>query len=471
MWLASCVSNKTGPPCVMASQKSGIQVALALVWGLLLLTIYMSRHILPLTLPPIPRSANVSALPNCGDSCDAFETCNGKSLRGGYVLALKNWEQLTSGSANLMSLQCWAATVNMVVVEYFMESSSYGVPDSLLANSINTTPSDEFIRFGQIFDLDDWNTYSKRRCYAPLVQWELFLSSAPREVIFVHFVYADMSVSQESYCPPNTGMVGELGQNYSQFFDAHGFKIIREVCIDFRVNRILLMESFNSYILGSSRTNEVTVVFDMWRGARNDPAGDRITLKDTRCGIGQYRKLMFSRPSRKVLEDIRLYEERIMSNKDYVAVMVRYEHALRKKKTWALDNCFKAVVNSWRALMNESGLDESFWSLDIGAYGSEGYESVEKIRSVPGQIIRSMKEHLNISYLDVEESLTNISGITNSGYIASLQLNIAVRAKCLLLIGGGSYHIRAELLYRSLHKGSSCIVVKDKQWLMEHCQE
>ncbi len=83
-------------------------------------------------------------------------------------------EQLTSGSANLSSVHCWAATVNMVVVEYFMESSSYSVPDSLLANNISTTPSDEFIRFGRIFDLEDWNTFSRSKCYAPLVQWELF---------------------------------------------------------------------------------------------------------------------------------------------------------------------------------------------------------------------------------------------------------------------------------------------------------
>ncbi len=46
---------------------------------------------------------------------------------------------------------------------------------------------------------------------------------------------------------------------------------------------------------------------------------------------------------------------------------------------------------------------------------------MERFRIVPGQILSLMKEHLNISYLDVEESLTNISGIANS---ASLQLNI-----------------------------------------------
>ncbi len=56
-----------------------------------------------------------------------------------------------------------------------------------------------------------------------------------------------------------------------------------------------------------------------------------------------------------------------MSNKDYFAVVVRYEHALRKTNNWVLDKCFKAVVNSWRALMNESSLDESFWSIDVGA--------------------------------------------------------------------------------------------------------
>ncbi len=489
-----CVSSKTDPPCVMASLKSGLQVvivALALLCGLLLPTIYMGRHILP--LPPIPRqrqssgkadlnvsvtfavdsSANIS-LHNCGDSCDAFETCNGKSLRGGYVLVLKNWEQLTSGTGNLMSLQCWAATMNMVVVEYFMKSSMYGVPDSLIANSITATPSDKFIRLGQIFDLEDWNTFSKRKCYAPLVQWERFLSSAPREVIFLHVVYSNMP---NDHCPPkaNTGKVGELGQKYFPFFYAHGFKIIREVCIDFRTNKFST-DSFNSYILGSYRTNKVTVMFDMWRGTENPhPKGHRVSLNDTRCGIGQYRSLSFSKPSRKILEDVQLYRERIMSNKDYVAVVVRYEHALRlvlSTDNWTMDKCFKAVVTSWRALMKESGLDESFWSLDVGEYGSVGYEIVKRIRMAPRQIISLMKEHLNISYLDVEESLTNISGIANSGYIASLQLNIAVRAKCLLLIGGGSYHARAKLMYMSLHnRRSYCIVVRSKQWLKERCRE
>ncbi len=104
------------------------------------------------------------------------------------MLVLKNSEQQTAGSANLMSLQCWGATLKMVVVEYFMPTSEYKNPNQLLVNASTASPN-KSVRLRQLYDNDYWNKYSRSKCYAPLVKWEEFLCNAPREVILVHIAY------------------------------------------------------------------------------------------------------------------------------------------------------------------------------------------------------------------------------------------------------------------------------------------
>ncbi len=88
---------------------------------------------------------------------------------------------------------------------------------------------------------------------------------------------------------------------------------------------------------------------------------------------------------------------------------------------------------------------------------------------ISNKLFTYMEQFHNVSYPRVEESLASISGIRHEGYNAALQLNIAVRAKCLLLIGGGSFQSHASSVFRSLHKGTPCAVKREVGWLKRQC--
>ncbi len=399
----------------------------------------------------------------------ALQTCAGRRLEAGYVLALKNWEQQTAGSANLMSLQCWAATLKMVVVEYFMVTSEYRIPDQLLVNTSTTSPN-KFIRLRQLYDIDYWNKYSRSKCYAPLVKWEEFLCNAPREVILVHIAYSKFNRRTDlQRCPPQREYNNKFLHRYSHFFDANNFRIIRNVCL--KTTKRLSTRAFNSFILGKRNSN-VTVMINVWRGAMRRNV--RVFMTDTKCNRNDYLPMPFARPSRKFLEHVRMYREQVLKNSNYLGVMVRLEHAilpLLHRRAWSPSQCMKGISSIWRDLKERNNLEETFWSFDVGTYGTTAFSRLASGDNefITNDLFAYMEEHFNVSYPGVEESLSNVSRTTNEGYIATLQLNIAVRAKCLLLIGGGSFQARASATFRSLHKGSHCTVMKGLNWLKQQC--
>ena len=52
----------------------------------------------------------------------------------GYVFALDYYDQHTNGLYRLLSLQCWAGSMNMLVVEPFLLKTTFGVGDAMLEN-------------------------------------------------------------------------------------------------------------------------------------------------------------------------------------------------------------------------------------------------------------------------------------------------------------------------------------------------
>lgn len=401
-----------------------------------------------------------------GDSPDSrLENCDRKMLTAGYVLALRDWEQQTAGSANLMSLQCWAATLNMVVVESFIPRSLFGVPHELLVNASTANPED-FSRIGDVFDLNYWNEYSRSNCYAPLVRWEVFVNSAPREVILVYMKYIHHDWNIVKSCPPQD----EYGENFlkvlSPFLEAHRFKVVHEVCLE--TERPWSTRSLNSFILGN-RTENVTLIINVWGGVQFDT--QRLNVSDTKCNRLSYFHLSFAKPSTKVLEDVRVYREQILKNKDYIAIMVRLQFALIgiQNSNWSISNCLKGVSSVLKRFKLIENIDETFWSLDVGESGSIEYEQQETLHIFADKALTFMKEYHNVTYTDEEEDLRVISGTSNEGYIAYLQKNIAARAKCLLTFGGGTFQAHARNLYGSLHKGTPCTVMKSTDWLIDQC--
>ncbi len=124
-------------------------------------------------------------------------------------------------------------------------------------------------------------------------------------------------------------------------------KIYREICLEASERRST--RTFNSLILGNV-TSMVTVIIDHWRGIG---MGERVYVTDSQCNRGQFLSQPFTRPSTKLLQHVRLYQEQVLKNKDYIAVMVRLELAVRPihhKRAWSPSQCMKGISSNWRDL-------------------------------------------------------------------------------------------------------------------------
>ena len=98
----------------------------------------------------------------------------------GYILPFTIFEEQTNGAKNLWQLQILANKLGMKIVEPFAMDSVFLM--DRLAPYFNQT-----LRFGDYFDKSTWNEMAIRHGGNPLVEWENFLSDAPRDVILLYF--------------------------------------------------------------------------------------------------------------------------------------------------------------------------------------------------------------------------------------------------------------------------------------------
>ncbi len=105
------------------------------------------------------------------------------SITGGYLLSHDYWEQLTSATRSLFSLQCWASRLNMSVPEPYLKSTSLYSPTK------DKDLGEDWMHFGDVYDIEYWNELSRRTNYSSLVPWDHFLMRAPRNLITVEIKY------------------------------------------------------------------------------------------------------------------------------------------------------------------------------------------------------------------------------------------------------------------------------------------
>ena len=381
----------------------------------------------------------------------------------GYVLSYRFWDQ-TSGVVNVMSLQCWAATMNMTVPEHFLIGAEIGLPQSLVENG-SLKFGMEVVRMSDMFDEELWKSYSNDHHFSTLVKWDDFLRSAPRKVVMVYLVYP--SGNSKWY-----GSVPECSPkelNKYKGFNVAGFEVVRNVCIYTKKYQGRTWKEFNSAVLGEY-TSDVTVVISLWRGLGKP--FDRLSFNLPACYRNlhsQYQK--FAQPTLKIKRETQQYIDRYLKRQNYIAVMVRFER-VTKNLVGHFDviRCVSAVVKLYHETARLHNLTSTFWSFDFGRFGSNF--AITNPERVNGDEIEA--EFLNsysVDYNEVELTLANVSGTLNNAYIASLQRNIVTEARCVILLGGGSYHGYALKMFRSKHPGNSCYVQKEAEWLIPQCSK
>ena len=377
-------------------------------------------------------------------------------LSAGVVLSGNYADQVTNAVSNMMDLQCWAGQYNMSVVEPFLSGSV-----------LKTGPTPVRLKFSSIFDKTRWNEFCEKRHFAPLVSWEQFLNLAPRSVILVHVITTFDSIHQ-----PCT--INRLKAKWSLLFRKYGFKVIKEVCIKMTKTGPLTTQRFNSLLFGKRSPQNVTLLFHSWRGIRREASQKRITLKDTACSatlrtnytssLGRVKSEedLVLLPSQEILKHVKAYTQRYLHKGEYIAVMLRMERIYTEQgvRDYRINitTCVMKIISLWREMVQESGVETTFLSTDVGKYGSTAVEMNKHVLEDTSKLFHTLTDSTLQKY---DKTFAEVTGKNSNekGYISVLQKALASRAKCLLLVGGGSYQAHTLHLYKQLHPKEQCIKI------------
>lgn len=384
---------------------------------------------------------------------------NGNLTDTGFVMALDYSDQLTGGGMNLFCLQCLAHAIdpNLVVLEPFIVQSTFGAALDLRNPLMETPWKDNAVRMSSVYSMEKWLKYSKQKCFAPLVPWEMFLEVAPRDIVLVQHTW-------EEDCTLN-----KFREKYAPFFLLYQFRVVREVCFNFKSSGRLELWRYKYSIYGDLDPRNTTVIYQKWLGVGKAVNKYTISISDSYCekevtGGPLFNNLHVS-PSMKLFTDAKLYLSRFLggvTNNMYIAVMLRIEQIFvgtsnRINKLSLVSRCLDNLIKKWTYMKTRTSITKTFLALDYGAYGSKGFvlhKYVDK-GSLEGKL-KSLLHTMGQGNLTVWESrFREVTGTQNPGYIASLQQTIASKARCLITAGGGTFQNHAFVLHKKAY-GKSC---------------
>jgi len=385
--------------------------------------------------------------------------------RTGYVLALSYHEQQTQAISNLFTLQCWAKTLLVSVVEPFVVNSYFVLP-------VNGSKHERQVRLSGVVDLETWQEFTKGLKLAPLVSWHRFFTTAPRKLIVVRFRYlkpreyklrkklgeehihrAAMTDTYKKGCTASVEFEAKL----AYMVDVLNFTVIRSVCLNFAHGDQVTLFQFNRHVYNGIRPRTVTTLMEEWRGFSAEKNGKRISLSNGCLLSSKVLPMAHAMPSNQLFCDAKKYTKWFMRTTNYIALVVRTEkmHSLTNNRT-NMAKCLNNTLRAWRRVKKATGIQTTFLSMDIGKYGS--YTLMErkgKVRYQPYTDLYTefLKElfgsHATIRTWETgfEEAASNLE----PGYIASLQKTIAAMSKCVILSGGGSFQKHLLLIYKKMH--------------------
>ena len=375
----------------------------------------------------------------------------------GYVLELHSSDQLTSGALNVLCLQCLASRIHPKVklVEPFLVYTVYGA--SLESGDKEWLARENNVKLSDIIDINDWKRFTRQRQYAEMATWEDFLKNAPRHVILVQ--------NQFSLCNPQS-----LEKKFSPFFELFQFKVVRLACLQFAKRGALTLTQFNQVVYGNYNPTAVTVIFDRFPGIGDTVYRYTTTVTGTDCKKEKMTAYSYFKPSARVITDAKAFTERYMGGRNnYVSVMFRSELAmmsLRYNTSLIRSKCLVRAVDEWKSMKSKFRLNITYFTNDLLVTGK-----------VSPPLIGNLTQMLygNERYFDEwEKGFEEVAGLNNSrgatGYITIFQKVVAIQARCLVLIGGGSFQANALNWYNMFHteKDSRCYARWDSYCRRSH---
>ena len=386
-----------------------------------------------------------------------------------FIITQTYGGQLTRAMKNMISQQCWAGTLSnesYIVEPFSQESNLFHSP--VFWEAVERNELHDAARFSDYYNLTHFNLQSQKSNGARLVKWEEFLQHAPRNAVVVQ--------TPTRGCKASSGR--DQGQSHYRFSSSCTFikpyrafletlqkkykfvvtKTLCMQCTDLRVPMPLRELQWQLY--GNKQPSEITVLFNNWRNFNIMQSWIQVP---NYCAESE-KTNSASRliPSSGVQQHTKYYIHNILGSNRIVAVMLRIERFLEFKNkanvnsNETISTCLEKVVNLHNKvkqlpLYADSG---TFLTLDVGRFGSGTFPKDAYAKQAA--VERTLSELYNGRWENIEQwedSFVNASkGIIERGYIAMLQRNIATRADCLILMGGGTFQQVAAYQYNKHHR-------------------
>ena len=360
----------------------------------------------------------------------------------GYLLTLKYTDQLTAAPPNIASLMCVAGEWGSLrVVEPFLVQARFG----LNANK-------EELKFSDVYNPIWWEHYvtSKNYTTSGLVPYETFIKDAPPKVILVQYFH-----------PCGDKRILEMT---SEFCKSNRFELVRKVCLTYENKKMLTLAELKGKIYSHFKPTEVTVLFELYGGLINEEYTEqerfRIFVNNEKCA----RHYIYDgpEPSEQAYSDANVYiQNYLKGNTSYISLMVRIEYLMIHNKCYSREcvrRCLNTVVNKWREVKQRTGLTTTFLAIDVGKYGSDGFQnSVRKnATKEPVEEFFSIIFNNRTSPEEWEESFSTVGfgRKKTAGYIGLMQKIIATKGEVLIQAGnkaGSTYQMIALVMFRKTH--------------------
>jgi len=388
--------------------------------------------------------------------------------QGGHAFIYSNFEEQTNGARNLWQLEMWAKLLDIKVAEPFAVDSMFGLKGA-------TSNFSQALRFSDYYDIEKWNKRLMDYSASPLVKWESFLFTAPREAIIVYSVMKPINkpiivnFDEED-------VMKQIAPDDMLWLRAN-FKFVRVltyICSTKWFHSVAL-EEYNSYIFGDWNPNQITLIVVNWIGIGIAPA--RIEIKSSPSAKSFISSTHFApdshespiSPSQRVLHAYENYVSNYIGNHKYVGIVFRTHYVMHqfagsfsKKRNHVL-NCSKKLNHVLNKIRNKW---EIFLAIDLDTFGSQSddyFDHTDKrFITIRDQVFQDV---FNYSYsLEVEQRderlLKAAGGIKDRGFIALLEKTIATHADCIIVLGQGSSFVSSSAgTYISLHNSTSMCIV------------
>lgn len=395
------------------------------------------------------------------------ENPKSSQIEASYIVTQSYGGQMTRAIRNLMVQQCWAGFFQgrvLITEPFSIESTLVHTPQ--IWNDLGKGQLHYAARFSDYYNLSFYNEKSVNRGSAQLVTWETFLNNAPRVAVVINIPTQSCNGVVKSKC--------FYSKAYQTFIDAltdMGFDIVTRICLTCSAPYYKLKD-FTDLLISNSSNGPVSIFVNSWRN---------FGLIRTWMEIPDYCKLAenpessssFLTPSALVIHHSSRYINNFIQKKHFVGIMLRIERFLTMaasgRSNDGIQSCLSKIMEIFDEMVSLRNV-AAYVTVDIGKYGSGvmqkkgavsrfGKGSLGFITSVVELLFKHVY-NATVTLENWEATFINATGgISERGYIAMIQRNIASQADCLILMGGGSFLQVAGFQYLSNKKNtkSTCL--------------